>query len=377
MRIKGKTQKCAFPCFLHKKYVAISEMTGIIDKNETFSSCERRENVAATIKDISRETGLSLATISKYLNGGNVLPKNREKIDAAVEKLHYQVNEIARGLVTNRTRTIGVIVYNIASTFNGTLVSHIGHQLRRNNYGMLICDSAMDAETEAANIRFLVSKKVDGIIAIPCTTDASPLAPAMEAGIPVVTIDRVVQNSDVDSIVINNREAAGEITERLIREGHRKIGLICSLKEYTGAERAKGFRDALEKAGIPVREDCIMDGYHTVAFGYQSVMKILQMEDRPTAVFATNYDLNLGMVMALNEKDVRCPEEISLVGFDDLLLPHVVSPHLTVMKQPMAELGHTAVNVMMDRLSGRKDSPAEITVLKARLIEGNSDRVIG
>ena len=106
-------------------------------------------------------------------------------------------------------------------------------------------------------------------------------------------------------------------------------------------------------------------------------MKILQMEDRPTAVFATNYDLNLGMVMALNEKDVRCPEEISLVGFDDLLLPHVVSPHLTVMKQPMAELGHTAVNVMMDRLSGRKDSPAEITVLKARLIEGNSDRVIG
>lgn len=329
--------------------------------------------MAATIKDISRETGLSLATISKYLNGGNVLPRNREKIDAAVEKLHYQVNEIARGLVTNRTRTIGVIVYNIAGTFNGTLVSHIGHQLRQENYGMLICDSAQDLETEAQNVRFLLSKKVDGIIAVPVCTDASSMEPAVEAGIPVVAIDRKLKG-DFDSVLLNNREAAEQIISRLIKEGHRRIAILGSGAEYTGNERMLGYRSAMEKAGITVCPEYVMLGMHTVEFGYESMKKLLDLKERPTAVFSTNYDLNIGMVMAINEKGVKSPDEISLVGFDDFILPHVISPNLTVMKQPMREMGHAAVDLVLGRLNGTIGGPAQVRVLNARLIEGNSDR---
>lgn len=329
--------------------------------------------MAATIKDISRETGLSLATISKYLNGGNVLPRNREKIDAAVEKLHYQVNEIARGLVTNRTRTIGVIVYNIASTFNGTLLSHIGHQLRRENYGMLICDSAQDLETEAQNVRFLMSKKVDGIIVIPVCTDPSSMAPAVEAGIPVVAIDRKLEG-DFDSVLLNNRESSEKLITRLIKEGHRRIAIIGSSEEYTGVERERGYLAALEKAGISVPPEYIRLGVHTVEFGYAGMKELMALKERPTAVFSTNYDLNIGMVMALNELGIKSPEEVSLVGFDDFILPHVINPNLTVMKQPMREMGHAAVDMVLGRINGSIEGPAQVRVFDAKLIEGNSDQ---
>ena len=120
--------------------------------------------MAATIKDIRKKTGLSLATISKYLNGGNVLPENREKIEKAIQSLHYEVNEIARGLVTNRTRTAGVVVFSVESLFNGILLHHTGDILRKAGYGMLICDSGNSPEREAENIRFLLSKKVKGTV---------------------------------------------------------------------------------------------------------------------------------------------------------------------------------------------------------------------
>lgn len=332
--------------------------------------------MASTIKDIKEETGLSLATISKYLNGGNVLPKNRDKIEAAIEKLDYHVNEIARGLVTNKTRTVGVMVYSIASIFNGTLVAHIGHQLRRRGYGMFICDSGEDTELEAKNVRFLVSKKVDGMIVIPTADTASFLEPAKEAGIPVVLVDRRLSDGEIDSVTLNNEEAAKQAVERLIGEGHRKLAIISSADVFTGVDRYKGYRDALEEAGITVPEEYLHIGHHTVAYGYQSMKELMALEDPPTAIFMTNYDINLGTVMALNELGLKCPADVSLLGFDDLLLPHIVEPSLTVMKQPMRELGHQAVDLLLDRIDGRITGDPEHIVLKARLIEGDSDRAV-
>ena len=183
--------------------------------------------MAATIRDIKERTGLSLATISKYLNGGNVLPENRIKIEAAIKELHYSVNEIARGLVTSRTRTVGVVVYSIESLFNGTLLHHIGNALRAAGYGLLICDSMGDAETEAQNIKFLVNKKVDGIIVVPVSTEAEFLEPAKNAGIPAVLLDRAIFDGDYDCVRIDNRITA----RKAVVEDLEKLGLFCrSLK---------------------------------------------------------------------------------------------------------------------------------------------------
>ena len=144
----------------------------------------------STIKDIKRETGLALSTISKYLNGGNVRPENRKKIDDAVRKLDYHPNEMARGLITRKTHTVGFVVYDISGTFGGLLTHHIGILLRQNGYGMIICDSSNDKEVEERNIRFLVEKKVDGILVVPVATDDVFLGSARDAGIPVVTLAR-------------------------------------------------------------------------------------------------------------------------------------------------------------------------------------------
>ena len=154
--------------------------------------------MSSTIRDIRDRTGLSLATISKYLNGGNVLPENRILIEKAIKELQYEPNEIARGLVTNKTRTVGVVVYNIESMFNGILLRHIGQALRREKYALLICDSRGDETVEAENIRFLIGKKVDGIIVLPIARTPGFLRPAKEAGIPVVLLDRPVEGEALD-----------------------------------------------------------------------------------------------------------------------------------------------------------------------------------
>lgn len=335
----------------------------------------------ATIRDIKEKTGLSLATISKYLNGGNVLPENRIRIEAAIKELHYEVNEIARGLVTNRTRTVGVVVYSVESLFNGTLLHHIGNALRKEKYGILICDSCNDEKIEAENIHFLLNKKVDGIIVVPVSRKAKFLKPAQDAGVPVVLMDRAFQNAEFDCVRIDNRMAAFRAVNILIEQNHRKIAVICSdsENEYTGYERYKGYLDAMEQAGIEVPAQYQKTGRHSIEFGQESMRELLLLKDRPTAVFMSNYEITLGAVMALNESDMRCPEDISMLGFDDLILSHLVRPQMSMVVQPMKEMSEKAVEMLLHHIrnnnKGKKCKKEEIPVeviMGTRIREGNS-----
>lgn len=328
--------------------------------------------MAATIRDIKEQTGLSLATISKYLNGGNVLPENKVKIENAIKDLHYEVNELARGLVTKRTRTVGVLVYSVESLFNGTLLRYIGDSLRKEGYGLLICDSSNDSKIEAENVNFLISKKVDGIIAIMVSTETDNLLPAKKAGIPVVLLDRPVQDGSIDCVKIDNRMAAYRAVNLLLKNNHKKIAIICSEKEYTGIERYKGYLDAMNQAGCEVDPQYIVAGWHSIEFGYEGMKRLIALEDRPTAVFFTNYEISLGAVMAINESDLCCPQDISLMGFDDLIMSHVVQPKLYMVIQPMKEMGEKAVEMLLSRI-GKKEQelPMEI-ILGTKISDGNS-----
>ena len=182
--------------------------------------------MSATIKDIKEETGLSLATISKYLNGGKVLDKNAQLIRAAVEKLHYQPNEMARSLVTNKTRTVGVVCYSVASLFAGIMLKHVGDYLRSKGYGVLICDSDNKEELQAENIRFMLNKKVDGIIIIPVSTCADSLKIAQDANVPVVVLDRDMEGDDHDVVTVDNYGAGIKLMNYLIERHHTRIALI-------------------------------------------------------------------------------------------------------------------------------------------------------
>lgn len=337
----------------------------------------------ATIKDIKEETGLSLATISKYLNGGNVLPKNREMIEVAVKKLNYQVNEIARGLVTNTTRTVGVSVFDITDVFNGIILHEIGLELSKLGYGMLIVDSSNDHSREEKNIRFLVNKKVDGIISVPVAGSSSALDPAFQADVPVVLLDRQYRDRSLDSVTINNRESAAAATKYLIDNGHRKIAVICAQKEYTGKERFKGFMNAMEEAGLAVPKDYIVDGSHSMEHGYTAMQKLLKLKNRPTALLSTNYGINLGVIMALNEAQVSYPDDISVVGFDNLMLVNVLKTKLTVVEQPMERFGQKGVEILMQRINEKKENNGSLEndghinmVLTTRMHMGGSVKKI-
>lgn len=326
----------------------------------------------ATIRDIKERTGLSLATISKYINGGNVLPENRIKIEAAIKDLHYEVNEIARGLVTNKTRTIGVLVYSIESLFNGTLLKYIGDALRSEGYGLLICDSNSDEETERKNMRFLINKKVDGMIIVPVSTKQEMLDAVKDMEIPVVLLDRVIENVECDCVRIDNRLAAYNATKHLIDMGHKDIAVISSSSEYTGIERCKGFLSAMEEGGIKVPEEYIFNKIHSIEHGYDSMKKIIAQKKRPTAVLMTNYEITLGAVMAVNESELNCPEDISMLGFDDLILSHVTNPVMNMVVQPMKEMGEKSVELLLNKIAKPKDINAVEIILPTKLHEGNS-----
>ena len=332
--------------------------------------------MAATIKDIRAETGLGLATISKFLNGGNVRSENRQKIEEAIKKLDYHPNETARSLVTKRTRTIGFVVNNIASNFSGVLLQHASAYLHDRGYGMMICDSNLDEKQEAESIRFCVEKQVDGILLIPVSKDPSPLSSAEKGGIPVVLLDRELESDAFDCVIIDNISAAERATDYLISCGHRKIAVIYS-GEYTGSERFKGYTESMRKAGIDIPDQYMFAGRtHSTELGYNSMKELLKLEDRPTAVLSTNYEVSLGVIMALNEAGVKCPQDISLIGFDELILPMVMNPRLTLVAQPMEDIASEGARILLQRIEEGKKYPPQKVSLYAALKEGESVRKI-
>lgn len=326
----------------------------------------------ATIRDIRNRTGLSLATISKYLNGGNVLPKNKQMIEEAIEELHYEVNEIARGLVTNQTRIVGVMVYDIESPFVGNMLHYIGYELRKKGYGLLICDSFNNEEVEKQNLKFLLSKKVDGILILPVNISGVFMRPAREAQVPVVLIDRAFRDEEFDFVGIDNRMAAYRAVNILIENHHERIAVIASDVEYSGIKRVEGYLEAMTSAGLPTPACYRMLGKHSVELGYKSMKKLLTMPNRPTGVFLGNYETTLGGIMAVNESELSWPEDISIIGFDDLTVSRVIRPRMWIAVQPMEAMCEKAVELLLQRMKhGNEELPIKIN-FSIQFREGDS-----
>ena len=333
--------------------------------------------MAATIKDIKEVTGLSLATISKYLNGGNLLPENRAKIEKAIEELHYEVNEMARGLVTSKSRLIGVVVFDIANVFTCTLLKYLGARFREAGYAAMICDSQNDVQVEADNIRFLIGKKVDGMIVIPVGASSAFPEPARRAGIPVVLMDRSIDGAGVDCVKVNNKETSYKAVEMLYDYGHRRIAIIGSDQELTGMERLEGCLQFLKEKNIDTPSEYLKLGRHSIEHGYNGMQELLGLEEPPTAVFMGNFEIILGAVMAVNESPLQCPADISLIGFDDLIISNLSNPRLTLVVQPLQALADSAADLLLKKIDPTSDEkkvpePQGDLILQARIVEGNS-----
>lgn len=329
----------------------------------------------ATMKDIAQKTGLGLATISKYLNGGHVLEKNRIAIEAAIQELDYTVNEFARGLKTNRSRTVGVVIPQLNNIFMTSIITSVEEVLRSHGYGILVTDTGKDPKREEEAIRFLLRKKVDGLFIIASSREVKELDSVMRNQIPVTVVDRKIQRLKgiTDMVLVENFQAAKQAVQYLIDRGHTNIGLLIGSREtYTSRRRMDGYREALRENGIAVREEWIETADFTVQGGYESTIRLLKGEEPITALFATNYEMTLGALLALNERGISIPEQISLIGFDNPDLAKAMRPKLTIVTQPIDAIGRSAADMLLERMEERETGKGRTVVLQARLEEGAS-----
>ncbi|MCL2284869.1 MAG: LacI family transcriptional regulator [Firmicutes bacterium] len=327
----------------------------------------------ATIKDVAKRSGLGLATVSKYINGGNVKEENKLAIENAINEVGFEVNEIARGLRTKRSRTIGVVIPELNNFFITTILSYINDILRSRGYSMIVSDCRSNTEFENHAINVMLSKQVDGIINMPVSSNEAHLIPAIESKIPIVLIDRLVNGfmDETNAVLVNNVKASVSATNLLIEAGHRDIGIILGPNDvFTATTRLKGFKQALDESNIPFQDRLVEYGNYTTQGGYESTIRLIENE-KPTALFVTNYDMMIGSVLALNDMGLTIPKDISFVGFDNWELATVVKPKLTVVAQPLEEIAHTAAEILLNALD-TGDMGTTIKTLTTHIQPGES-----
>ncbi len=334
--------------------------------------------MASTMKDIARLTGLGLATISKYMNGGTVRPKNKKLIEDAVKELRFVPNEFARSLKTSQSRTVGVVIPELGNQFITSIIITMEDILRKHDYAVIVCDCRTDVRREREAISFLVHKRVDGLINMPTDQTGEHLKPAMDAGIPIVLVDRMLKplNGLVSGVVVDNVDAAEKATRFLIESGHTDIGLILGNDSiYTTQKRRDGYLNAYAEFSIKPREEMIRFSDYTMEGGYASMKHLLALPNRPTAVFVTNYEMTLGAMLALNETHLKVPDDMSFIGFDKLDLFGAIFPNLTLVKQPQNAIGECVAKQLLRLLTDPAASALhQIITLATQLHVGGSTR---
>ena len=329
----------------------------------------------ATIKDVAKETGLGLATISKYINGGNVREKNKIAIDEAIEKLGFTANAFARGLKTGKSHTIGVVIPELGNIFVTTIITAMADVLRGKGYGVIVCDCRTDETLEGDMIKFLLEKRVDGIVNMPVSRSGEYMQPALESNTPVVLLDRMINDlmGRVSAVLVDNVSASSSAVELLLDAGHKDIGIILGPQEiFTSQQRLLGYNQVLIQNAIQPKDSNAIFSDYSVQGGYESMKRLLNNKE-VTAVFSTNYEMTLGAIIALNEQGLQIPGEISFVGFDNMQISQVVQPKLTVVSQPLEEIGKHAAAILLSKLLEDSDNGLpRVVTLSTEIVEGKS-----
>lgn len=334
--------------------------------------------MGATMKDIAKMTGLGLATISSYLNGGNVREKNRIKIEAAIEELHFEVNEVARGLKTNRTKTIGIVIPELNNIFCAEIITEVEDVLRNHGYATMICDCRTDARREEEAVEFLFRKRVDGLILMPSGKSGKHLDRFLHAEKPIVLIDRNLEDVDCDNVLVDNQGAVEDAVKRLLVSGHQKIGMIAGPEHvFTARERYRGYEAALKNAGIQVEESLVVHGDYTIAGGVRAMKELVGQNADMTAMVVSNYEMTVGAMIECNEMGIQIPNQLSVIGFDNLEFAKASNPKLSIVAQPTKEIGRHVAELILERLNGSsKDRPQKAVKLKTSFVEGKSVHIL-
>jgi DNA-binding LacI/PurR family transcriptional regulator len=325
--------------------------------------------IPISIKDIARMAGVSHSTVSRALRDSPLVnPKTTEEIRKIARELGYQPSAVARGLVTRRTYTIGVVVTTIADPFVSEVV--IGIELAANDYGysVILADSNADPVREQSVVHSFAERRVDGIVVTSSRVGALYTGVLAQMNAPIVLINNQHPGQFVHSVMIDNVQGSREATAHLIGLGHRRIAYIGDRYGHqSDTERLTGYQEALAQAGVPLRAELVVNGDSKPEAAILAMEALLALPDPPTAVFCYNDMTALGVLRAAHVQGVKVPEDLSIVGFDDLFLATYTQPQLTTVRQPMQRMGRMAMESLLRLMSGEASGeavkvPAELIV---------------
>lgn len=319
-----------------------------------------------TLKDIAKATGFSLSTISYVLNGKKkVKPETYARIMEAVEQLNYRPNQLARSLKLKRSCSIGVIVPDISNEFFPEILKGIDNTAHKHGYNIFLCNTNNDVFLEEESINMLISKDIDGIIFI--GTANSQILQRSDITVPIVLVDRKIGNT-YTSIISDNYRGGYMATAHLIQCGYRNIALLGGVLTIPNfSERLQGYKDALQDHNIPYCEDHVILCDCSISGGYHAAQEMAKRNLHADAVFAINDLIALGAMRGFRDLGLRIPEDIALIGFDDIAFAAHVIPSLSTISQPKFDMGKIAAEKLLERISD-KEKLAEHIVLAPKLV---------
>lgn len=325
------------------------------------SSKNRRNNVTAM--DVARASGFSLATVSRVLNGYEFVKEStRTRVMEAVEQLGYVANWQARSLASGSSHLIGLLVPNLDLGYVGTIVQAIDRELESNHYDLILYTSHRRPDRESFYVNAIANGMTEGLLLVAPQGPATYLDTLRKQNYPYILIDQVDSTKNGNYVEASNWQGAYEATTYLINLGHKQIAFIMgALTVRSAIDRLEGYKAALTEHNIPICDELIITGNYQQETGYESTKKLLQMVDPlPTAIFASNDLSAFGAMDAARECGLQIPDDISIIGFDDIPQADLVYPKLTTVRQPLDEMGQVAVKLLLERIENPDHPPQSV-----------------
>ncbi|MCC8067596.1 MAG: LacI family transcriptional regulator [Clostridiales bacterium] len=333
----------------------------------------------ATLKQVAEATNLSVTTVSQVLNNRScrVSKENRERILDTAKKMKYRPNQVAVGLVKGSTNTIGLVISDIRNVFFSSLAKGVEDECQRHNWNVILCNSNDRHAKDMQNLRMLVDKGVSGIILGMASESTGEMVQECidfleNEDMPYILADRYIENRQVGIVCVDHVRGGYLAADHLLKIGHRTIACVTGpLNLYDSQQRLEGYRKALEEYGVPYNPDLIVEGKYTFESGEQGIECLFQKGYQIDAVFFFNDMMAIGAMKWLQARGIRIPEDLSVVGYDDIFVDEFLSVPLTTIRQPVEQLGCAAAKQLIERKKGDAKKDERIT-FAPELIERKS-----
>lgn len=310
--------------------------------------------MAASIKDVAREAGVSIATVSRVLNDVDVVNEDtKKKVLEAIKKLGYRPNIVARSLKTQRSRTIGIIIPDISNQFYPEIVRGAEDVANIYNYNIMLCNTDLDPEKEMEYLRVLKEKMVDGVIYMSNSLEPEIIELTKSLELPIVLVETTDYENTFPSVTIDNVKAAYDSTSYLINKGNKKIAYIGTYQDAVNAAayRFTGYKEALRKQEIDFDETICRFGGLKAKDGYNGIKEIFE-NCKVDAVFCASDEIAMGAINALRDLDIKVPQEVDVIGFDDIYSASIFYPKLTTISQPTYDMGSVGMRMLIKIING-------------------------